>query len=350
MKTFLIYGSYGYTGGLIVEQAVREGLRPMLAGRDGNALRAQASRFDLEFEAFDLEDRAALKAALLKTEAVLHCAGPFSLTYRPMIEACLAHRRHYIDISGEIEEFEALAAQDEQARQAGVMILPGAGFDVVPSDCLARYLSRTLPGAERLELDILGLGGGVSRGTASSGIENMHRAGRIRREGRIVKVPNAWRVKPVDFGHGRTPVVSVGWGDVSTAYYTTNIPNIEVYMALSRMAIIAMYLTRAIEPLLYARPVKEVLKWLVRRSIPPGPSRERNRMGFSLMIGEVSRGSQVRRARLRTPEAYHLTAMTSVEVMKRTLAGDLTPGFQTPARAYGEDFILGFPGVVREDL
>jgi short subunit dehydrogenase-like uncharacterized protein len=350
MKTFLIYGSYGYTGKLIVEQAVQEGLHPILAGRNEPLLHAQASEFGLEYRAFGLDDANALRAAVREVEAVLHCAGPFSLTYKTMAAACLANGRHYVDISGEIEEFEALAKMDEEARKAGVMLLPGAGFDVVPSDCLAHHLGRKLPAATKLELNIMSVHSGVSRGTARSAIENMNRGGRIRRDGKIVSVPNAWRVKQVDFGRGPKQLVSIGWGDVSTAYYSTHIPNIEVYMAFPRSAISAMRLTRWMAPLLYARPIKNLLKWLVGKAIPPGPSRERNQNGYSLMIGEVTDGTRTVHAKLRTPEAYYLTALTSVEIMKRILSLDVKPGFQTPSSVYGPDFILGFPGVERMDL
>jgi short subunit dehydrogenase-like uncharacterized protein len=350
MKNFLIYGSYGYTGKLIVEQAVKEGLHPILAGRDEAPLRAQAETFELEYRAFDLSNTSALNSALREVDAVLHCAGPFSLTFRAMIEACIANKKHYVDISGEIEEFEALSKLDEQARKAGIMILPGSGFDVVPSDCLSLYLSKKLPNATKLELNIISIGSGVSRGTARSSIENIHRQGRIRRDGEIVSVPNAWRIKRVDFGRGPRRVVSIGWGDVSTAYYTTNIPNIEVYMAFPQTMIHAMYVGRLLGPLLSMRAAKDILKWIVGKLIPSGPSNERNRNGFTLMIGEVSDGRQTVRAKQRTPEAYHLTALTSVEIMKRILSADFQPGFQTPGKMYGEDFILQFAGVEREDL
>lgn len=350
MKNFLIYGSYGYTGKLIVEQAARQGLKPILAGRDEMQLREQAARFNLEYRVFDLNDANALHAAVGAVDAVLHCAGPFSLTFQKMIEACLEHGKHYVDISGEIEEFEALAKMDEEARKAGIMMLPGGGFDVVPSDCLALYLSKKLPTATKLELNIMSVGSGVSRGTACSSIENMQRQGRIRRDGVIVSVPAAWRVKHVDFGRGPKRVVSMGWGDVSTAWYSTHIPNIEAYMAFPAAMINAMHLTRFIGPLLYIRPMKNFLKWMVGKAIPPGPSAERNQTGLALFIGEVTDGVQTVRAKLRTSEAYYLTALTSIEIMKRILSSQYKAGFQTPGKMYGEDFIMQFPGVEREDL
>ncbi len=350
MKTFLIYGSYGYTGQLIAERAVRQGMKPILAGRNEKRLRAQAELLGLEYRAFSLDNTTTLTSALQEVDAVLHCAGPFVLTFRQMAEACIANGKHYVDISGEIEGFEALATMDERAKQAGVMLLPGAGFDVVPSDCLIKYLSNKLPSATHVRLYIRGVGGGVSRGTARSGIENMHRQGRIRRDGKIVQVPPAWQVKQMDFGRGPVKLVSIGWGDISTAYHSTGIPNIETYMAFPPALINVIYATRVIGPLLYLRLVKELLKWLIGIFLPPGPSHERNEKGFSLIISEVSDGEKTLRAKLRTPEAYRLTAEISVEIMKRILSSDCKPGFQTPSRVYGPDIILQFPGVEREDL
>ncbi|MCK6540102.1 MAG: saccharopine dehydrogenase NADP-binding domain-containing protein [Anaerolineales bacterium] len=350
MKTFLIYGSYGYTGQLIVERAAREGMRPILAGRNERKLRAQAEKHNLEYRAFSLDETAKLDSALLEADAVLHCAGPFVLTFRQMAEACLRAKRHYVDISGEIEGFEALAKLNDEAKKANVMLLPGGGFDVVPSDCLAAYLKQRLPTATHFRLFLRGVGGGVSRGTARSAIENIHRQGRIRREGQIVQVPPAWQVLEQDFGRGPVKVVSVGWGDVSTAYYSTGVPNVETYFAFPRVAIHFLKLSRTIGPLVYSRPMRSLLKWLIGFAIPPGPTRRQNEAGFSLMVGEMRSEGQIARAKLRSPEGYRCTALTAVEIMKRILEDNYRAGFQTPSLAYGADFILQFDGVEREDL
>ena len=347
MKNFLIYGSYGYTGQLIVELAVKEGMRPILAGRDEKQLRAQAEKYNLPYRAFSLDETAKLDSALLEVDAVLHCAGPFVLTFKQMAEACIRTKRHYVDISGEIEGFEALAKMSDQAKEANIMLLPGGGFDVVPSDCLAAHLKGRLPTATHFRLFIQGVGGGVSRGTAVSGIENMHRQGRIRRDGEIVRVPPAWQVLKQDFGRGPKNVVSIGWGDVSTSYHSTGVPNVEVYFAVRPAAIHLLRLTRLIGPLLYTRTVRNLLQWVIRWANPHGPSPEKNRNGFNLMVGEMRDAEKTIRTKLRTPEGYWLTALTTVEIMKRILNGDLKIGFQTPSLVYGADFILQFEGVER---
>lgn len=350
MKKILVYGSYGYTGQLIVEHAVQEGVDMILAGRDEKRLREQAEKFNLPYRAFAVEETAKLDAALQEVDAVLHCAGPFVLTFKAMAEACIRNKKHYVDISGEIEEFEALALMDDEAKRAGIMLLPGGGFDVVPSDCLIAYTARKLPGANDLKLYIKSIGSGVSRGTARSGVENSHRAGRIRRDGKIVSVPNLYDSKEVDFGRGPTRLVTMGWGDVSTAYYSTGIPNVTVYMGFPKVMISMMKFTKIAGPLLYTRTARNFIKMLIGIFFAPGPSREKNKTGFSLLIAEVTDGTKTVRAKLRTPEAYYLTALTSVEIMKRILSNDFKPGFQTPSKVYGADFILQFAGVQRDDL
>jgi short subunit dehydrogenase-like uncharacterized protein len=346
MKNFLIYGSYGYTGRLIVEHATGKGLRPILAGRDEEQLRAQADRYQLEYRAFSLDETSKLDSALREVDAVLHCAGPFVHTYRPMAEACLRTKRHYVDISGEIVGFEALAGMDTQAKAVGIMLLPGSGFDVVPSDCLSAHLKRRLPSANQLRLFIHGIGAGASRGTAKSAVENMQRGGMIRRNGKLEQVPPAWSVREQDFGRGPRKVVSIGWGD-----YSTGTPNIETFFAFPKSYINALKSMRLIGPLLYNRPVKNFLKFLIDTFTELGPGEERRKKGFSILVGEASdsQGARVV-SKLISPEGYTCTALTTVEIMERILNGELKTGFCTPSLAYGADFILQFEGVSREDI
>jgi short subunit dehydrogenase-like uncharacterized protein len=347
---FLLYGSYGYTGRLIAERAVALGLRPLLAGRDPQALAAQASRLGLEHRAFTLEDTAALHSALESVPVVLHSAGPFSHTSAPMVEACLRTETHYLDITGELGVFEALAFRDAAARSAGIMLLPGAGFDVVPSDCLAAHLKRRLPGATHLSLAFVPVGGGLSRGTATTMAENIGRGGAVRRNGRITPVPAAWRTRDVDFGRGPVTVTTIPWGDVSTAYHSTGIPNVEVYTRVPAGQRRVLRMTRRLGWMLSSRPVQALMKRAIRKGVP-GPSDEQRARGLSLLWGEAtdSAGRSVV-SRLRAPEGYTLTALTGVAAVQRVLAGDAPAGFQTPSRAYGADWILEFDGVERVDV
>jgi short subunit dehydrogenase-like uncharacterized protein len=346
---FLIYGSYGYTGALIVRMAVERGLRPVLAGRDAEKLKRQAAPLGLDHLSFSLGNQADIDAALTGVSAVVHCAGPFSRTSKPMAEACLRTGTHYLDITGEIEVFEALARRDAEAKAAKVMLLPGAGFDVVPTDCLAAHLKRRLPGATRLALGIQG-GGRFSRGTATTVVENIDKGGLVRRDGKLTPVPTAWKTRDIDFGRGPVQATTIPWGDVSTAFYSTGIPNIEVYAAAPAAMRAMMVVSRHLGWLLGSQPVQHFLKDRIKKQ-PPGPSDAERASGESLVWGEVEDASnQKKQSRIRCPEGYTLTAMTALAIAERAVAGDARVGFQTPSLAYGADFITEFEGVVREDL
>jgi short subunit dehydrogenase-like uncharacterized protein len=348
---FLLYGANGYTGRLILERALLLGLRPRLGGRDAEAVGTLASAHGLEHRAFALDDARALTAALTEVPVVLHAAGPFSKTAVPMAEACIRTGTHYVDITGEIEVFERLHEMTERASAAGVMLLPGAGFDVVPTDLLAAHLKRRLPDATRLLLAFYARGGSISRGTLTTMIENLDRGGAVRRDGRIVRVPTAWRTRTIDFGFGTRPVdaTTIPWGDVATAYYSTGIPDIEVYASSTALQRRLLRATRPLKPLLGLGIVQSALKAVVRARVT-GPDELRRRTAVSLIHGQATNaaGASVV-SRMRAPEGYTLTAMTAVEIVRRILTGAVKSGFQTPSLAYGADWILELEVVERED-
>ncbi|MFO0696759.1 MAG: saccharopine dehydrogenase NADP-binding domain-containing protein [Polyangiales bacterium] len=348
--TILLYGAYGYTGRLVARLAKEKGIPVRLAGRDPAKLEELSRETGHPFAAFGLDDPAALANALRGHAVVLHCAGPFEHTYRAMAEACFAAGVHYLDITGEISVFEGLAALDARAKAAGVMLLPGAGFDVVPSDCLAAHLARRLPTATRLSLAFRGLGGGVSHGTATTMVENLHRGGQVRRDGKLVDVPTAHLARTIRFSGGEQSCATIPWGDVSTAFHSTGIPDIEVVTGFPKGAVTFLRLTRPFSGLLGAGWVQRRLKRAIDAR-PAGPSDAQRAAAKSELWGEAKDPSGARvEATLDTPEGYTLTAMASLEIARRVAAGEAKPGFQTPSRAFGADFVLGFPGVTRTDV
>lgn len=346
----VIYGCTGYTGRLVVEEALRRGLRPVLAGRNGEALEIQAEAHELECRVAGLDHPGALDAVLEGAQVVLHCAGPFVHTWRAMSDACLRTRTHYLDITGEIAVFEGLSRRDAEAKQHGIMLLPGAGFDVVPSDCLAAHLARRVPGATQLSL-AFAAGGGASQGTMRSAVEGLGESGAVRRGGRIVPVPVAWRSRRVDFGDGVVrDATTIPWGDVSTAFHSTGIPNIEVYMSMPPGTRRMLVASRAIAPLLRTGAARSVARALIARGAP-GPSDDVRARAVSRFWGEaIADNGRRAEARLSAPSGYTLTAQTAVHLAMKALAGNAPAGFQTPSRAYGADVILEIPGTVRTDV
>jgi short subunit dehydrogenase-like uncharacterized protein len=346
----LVYGSTGYTGRLIVAEALARGLRPVLAGRNAERVHEQAESLRLQWRAAPLDDPGALDLALDGATAVLHCAGPFASTWRPMLDACLRKRVHYVDITGEIAVFEGIAARDAELRAAGIMALPGAGFDVVPTDCLAAHLARRLPNAVRLSLGFRALGG-ASHGTLLTVVNGLGTPGAVRRGGKIVPVPPAWRTRRIDFGDGVSrDATTIPWGDVSTAYHSTGIPDIEVYVSMRPALRRALIASRWLGPLLRAGLTRRLAAAYVGRR-PAGPSVEQRKRGATLVWGEAvtANGERVE-SRLRLPSGYALTASTAVHLAAKVLARGAAAGFQTPSRAFGADVIMEIDGVTRTDV
>jgi len=341
-----VYGASGYTGELIAEHAAALGMKPILAGRAEAKLRPLAARFGMPTRVFGLDDPAALDRGLADVDVVIHAAGPFSRTSRPMVDACIRSRVHYLDITGEIAVFEACAARHREALDAGIMLMPGTGFDVVPSDCLALHVAQRLPDATALALAFQNVGGGTSHGTATTMVESMHRSNQVRRGGKIVDVPTGRLSRDIDFGRGPRSALSIPWGDVSTAWHSTAIPDIEVYLAVPPAARWGAKLLPLLGPVLGSARVQKALQ---ARIAPGGPSPEVRRKSFTLMWAEARRGERRVVSRMRVPEGYTLTAQTAVEIARRVLDGEAQPGFRTPAMAFGADFILQFEGVSRTD-
>jgi short subunit dehydrogenase-like uncharacterized protein len=346
MSTFLIYGAYGFTGKLIARLAVSNGHQPILSGRNAEKTKFLADELGLPWEAFDLTDTTTLKRILGNCNAIINAAGPYSATANAVMQACIDTKCHYIDITGEVDVFELGASLDAKAKEAGICIIPGCGFDVVPTDCMAAWLKSQLPDASHLELAFKGASS-ISRGTALTMVENIHRGGMIRKDAKLMPVPSAWKTRMIDFGKGPRLAMTIPWGDVSTAYYSTGIPNVMVYLGVNKAALRMARLSGLFKGLLSSKWMQKQMKNYVNKNVK-GPSEQLMREARTLVWGEVrnSVGKSVQ-GLMETPEAYSLTAKTALMALEECLKLKSDPGFKTPSLAFGADFILKVEGVKR---
>ncbi len=345
---FLLYGANGYTGQLIARYANHYDLQPILAGRNAQALQQLGEKLNMPYKAFPLSNTAALEEALSDVNVVIHAAGPFDTTAKPMVEACIKTRTHYLDINGDFDVYEMLHSYDGVAKQANIMVMSGAGFDVVPTDCLALFLKNRLPEATSLKLAFATPGGGLSHGTATTSLQKLGEPGASRKNGEIVPEPLGKRGMRVDFGKQQLFVMSLPWGDVYTAYHTTGIPDIESYTAVPSVAYYLLKLQALFNPLLKTSPVKNFVKKIID-SKPPGLNDTKREKATSLIWGQVKNAAgKAFTARLFCPDAYTLTALTTLLITKKVLNGNFKAGYQTPAGVYGEDLIMEIDGVKRE--
>lgn len=335
---WMLYGANGFTGRLIATESVARGMKPVLAGRNAERIERLGQETGCACRAFSLASADEVAKHLDGVSAVLHCAGPFSQTAQSMIEACIARGVHYLDITGEIDVIEWASQQDDRARAADVTLLPAVGMDVVPSDCLAAMLSESLPNAVQLELAFSGQFS-LSPGTAKTIWQHIHSGGRVRQDGRIVRVPTAWKTKKIPFARKSRWAMTIPWGDVASAYHTTEIPNIEVYTALPRKQITQARRFRWLVAMAGFRLVQSIgRRWIERRV--SGPDEKELRHGRTEFWGRVTdEDDKTAEAILETPNGYTLTVQTSLAVLEEVLASRIASGFLTPAKALGSDYI-----------
>jgi short subunit dehydrogenase-like uncharacterized protein len=341
---WLLYGANGYTGELIAREAARRGLHPVLAGRNAASIEPLGRELKLETRVFPLDDPLRTARELSGFAAVLHCAGPFVQTSAPMVRACLAAGASYLDITGEIAVFESIFRVHDEAKRRGVALIPGVGFDVVPTDSLAAMLARRMPDADDLWLAFYASRGGVSRGTLKTMIEGLGKGGAIRRDGKIVRVPVLFDVREIPFPNGPRLAMTIPWGDVSTAYRTTGIPNIRVYTGTSRRAVKRLRRIRPFLPIVSLTPVKRVLQSIASRR--SGPDEEMRTSGRTFLWGRVSaRSGAELTMTMTTPEGYAFTVLSALAAAERLAGEPVRSGSWTPATYFGADFVRTIPGV-----
>lgn len=340
----MVYGAYGYTGKLIVELAQNRQIPITLGGRDESKLMALSEQYKYEYRCFGLENKDSINEHIKDMDVVLHCAGPFSETALPMVKACIRKGVHYLDITGEIWVFEDIAKKDSAAKKAGVVLMPGVGFDVVPTDCMTAYLYNKMPDATHLELAFAG-SSQLSRGTATTMLKNIDKGGFIRVAGKLKAIDVAAETKIIQFMDKERLCMSIPWGDIATSYFQTGIGNIKVYTGINRKTLKRMKLINRVKGILKIQWIKQFIRNYIKRNID-GPSAARRASGQTQVWGMVrNERGESRSAWLSTPEAYQLTAMTALEAALIVGQGSVYPGYKTPAQAFGADFIKQFTGV-----
>jgi short subunit dehydrogenase-like uncharacterized protein len=363
---FLLYGAYGYTGDLIARYSVpgphnpltdllgKFNLQPVLAGRREEPLKQLADKLALPYKVIDLNDEAVLVAALQEVKVVLHAAGPYDFTAKQMIDGCLKTGTHYIDLNGDMDVFQMLYGYNEKAIEVGIMIMPGVGFDVVPTDCTSLKLKKLLPDADSLKIAFATPGGGMSKGTAVTTGLKLGQPGAVRKAGKIVPEPVGKNGKWIKFFRGKGKkdkkmfVMSIPWGDVFTAYHTTGIPDIETFAGISPIAFPFVKIQNIFNWLLREPFIQRFITKRMHKGAS-GPGDEQRAKASAVVWGQATNSSgKTATVRLNCPEAYTLTAYTSIIITQKILMGQFKPGYQTPAGVYGEDLVLEAPGVERK--
>lgn len=341
----MIYGATGYTGRLLTARARERGLDAVLAGRSRERLAALGPRAAVAV----VDDPAALRAAFAGAGVVVNAAGPFHLTARPVLQACLDVGAHYLDVGGEGPVFEALNGYNDAARHAKILVMPGAGFVVAASDCLAAHVAARLPNARSLWLGF-SRADPISRGSLGSMLDLADSRVTIRRGGRLVAIPAGSRAREFDFGAGASSAMVAPWPDPFSACLTTGIPNIEAYLEANSLTRSTYRAASLFAPALKLAPARRTVDAMTS-GWPEGPSEAERELTPKVIVAEAEDVDGRRAAaRLFTPNVYTFTRDCVIAIAERVLGGEARPGFWTPAGHFGPDFILRLPGVRREEV
>jgi short subunit dehydrogenase-like uncharacterized protein len=348
-KQLVIYGAYGVTGRLLVEEAARRGHRPILAGRSLAKLGPVAAAHGLEAIAVALDDRDELDRLVARARLVIHAAGPFVETSEPMIRACLAQRAHYVDTTGELPVISATFAHDRRAREAGVVLMSAAGFDVVPSDCLALHVARRIEKPSRLRIAIA-TSSSPSAGTVKSLLSLLPRGGVVRRHGELVAGPLLAPAIEVGFGDRTRSALPVPLGDLESAWRSTGIAEIETFYAPPPALIPAIRWTLPVVRAAIARPGwrARIFRAIDGRANGPGEQERDIARSHVWACAENARGERAE-SWLEGPETYGWTARLVWDCADRICEpGTSRAGAFSPAQLFGADFVLG-EGISRGD-
>ncbi|WP_223570863.1 saccharopine dehydrogenase family protein [Pseudomonas sp. BF-R-26] len=325
MNKLMIYGATGYTGRMAAEHAKALGLDVVIAGRTAEKLESLAEQLDVSYRVFSLD---ALGAEALEGVGVLlNFAGPFAQTAQHLMLACIKAGVDYLDITAEINVYRLAERLGAQAAEAGVMLLPGVGWDVVPTDCLAMHVARRVQNPQALSV-VLQVAGSMSRGSAMSVSEIIGAGLMARVNGLLVATPDA-QPRHFDFGQGPVLCAPLSFGDLVTGWRSTAIPNIAMFVHI----------------------VGEAFPEGDLSQLPDGPGiQERDRHRARAVAEVVGADGTVVRSVIETVNGYSYTPLAAVEAACRVLGGDRRPGFETPARVFGLEFAETIAGTTITDF
>jgi len=324
----LIYGATGYTGRLISQRAKDLNLDFVIAGRSSNDLASLAAALGVEFYTFPVENQDAWKNALEDVNCLINAAGPFKETAVHTIEACIENGVHYLDISAELDSYQLAESLDLAAKEAGVMLISGAGM-FVSYDALALHTALRVESPQKLSVAFRHFGG-FSRGSVKSS-KNIIDIGMLFREAGEVKSWKDPQPKSFDFGNGEEECLPTPLGGIILSFKSTGIPNIDEYFQLKLPAA--------------GMPALDI------DSLPDGPTEEERAEGRTKLSAEVTGADgRVVRSIVDAPSGYTLTPLSVVAVACRVLNGKFKSGYQSPASAFGESIINDIPDTSITDL
>jgi short subunit dehydrogenase-like uncharacterized protein len=344
-KPWLLYGANGYTGTLLAREALARNMRPILAGRSREPIEWLGRELGCETRTMSLDDPG-LARSLEDVGCVLLAAGPFSRTSRPMLDACLKARCHYLDVSGELEVIADCYARHGDAAAGRIAVVPAAGWNVVPMECLAAKLVEKCDRPTNLELGFEGYE--VSAGTAKTYSEGIAIGSAHIENGRLTRSPLAWKLRPIPFKNGVQQGLRIPYAELVSCHRATSIANISVFMVPPPSLVTLLKYGPRFSSLMRFASVKYAVDRFAEFRFPGPDDRARRTRRTQIWARVTSADGAWRQGFLETPEPYQFTLATALGAVERVLAGSVAPGAWTPSQAFGSEFVTELGGCAME--
>lgn len=346
----LIYGANGFVGAEISRLAQLQGFNAVIAGRNKLKISSLAKRLNLDYRVFSLKDYDQLNSQTEEFDVFINCAGPYIETYEPIVLACIKNNTHYLDLSGEIPVYEGIQQLAlNHLDNTESMLLPGIGFDVAVTDCLALQLKEQLPTGNNLVLAFKSEGpSGLPPGTVKTMVSLIPYGNWIRKNGNMIQLKKGIKKRRIQFKTSFDKAFRITWGDIYTAYYSTKIPNIEVYASFPPIVMLQLQFIDTFRKVL-SRP--RIMRFLVK-VLKGGSTAEQRRRTTMYVYGELTdKEGNMAVGRIIGPEGgFTWTSRLVIEALKQIKRNNWKKGYQTPASAFGSSFIHPIKGVQVEAI
>ncbi|MEO0534175.1 MAG: saccharopine dehydrogenase NADP-binding domain-containing protein [Cyanobacteria bacterium P01_A01_bin.123] len=180
----VVLGTTGFVGQILCQyllQQITGGMKWAIAGRSRAKLAKLITSLgqraaNLPYLIADVTDEASLHALCAKTQVVISTVGPYALYGEPLIKICASTGTDYCDLTGEPQWIRRMIQSYEPiAQSSGARIIHCCGFDSIPSDLGVYYLQQQArqqfgQPCDRVKMRVQEVQGGISGGTAASGI------------------------------------------------------------------------------------------------------------------------------------------------------------------------------------
>ncbi|MEO8222790.1 MAG: saccharopine dehydrogenase NADP-binding domain-containing protein [Specibacter sp.] len=344
----LIYGP-GRTGTRIAALARDHGIDTVLAGRNPSQVQAIATSLGLPWRSAELTDPVALACMLEGVETVINTAGPFTRTAPPLMQASITHRCHYLDLSNEAATFRHAWALNGAARQAGISIIPGAGFGTAAAEVLTAHILTRISNPDTLTLVRTSTHQSKTAGIRASTLAVLARPPQ---DGSTTPHHQPdHRIRSLDLPQGLTTVIPTDTGDPYAIARTTTINNVRAYASTT------MNPTRARLTLTLARHLVRLKTW-ARPLWPAGrlssPDQHTgqpatNPSHTQLWIHATNSDGHTATSYLTATGAAELAAHISLHAAQQTL-NRTNPGTTTVGQLINTSYLLNHPNITLTDL